>query len=54
MSDFRIVHEFLFGTQPSNIADKRIALHLARECPTEVAWIGAAVGKLRGPDGTWA
>ena len=54
MNDFQIVHEFLFGTQPSNLADKKIALQLARECPAEVARIGAAMGKLRGPDGKWA
>ena len=37
--------------QTSKLDDKKAALALAKECPPEVAAIGAAMGKSRGPDG---
>ena len=40
--------------QTSNLGDEKAALALAKECPAEVAAIGAAMGKSRGPDGKWA
>ena len=54
MNDFQLVLAFVFGTEPSTLDDKKTALQLARECPAEVAQIGAAMCKLRGRDGKWA
>ena len=54
MSDAQIVLAFVLDGQTSNLDDKKTALQLARECPAEVARIGTAMGKLRGPDGKWA
>jgi hypothetical protein len=54
MNDFQLVLAFVFGTEPSTLDDKKTALQLARECQVEVAQIGAAMGKLRSPDGKWA
>lgn len=54
MNDFQLVLAFVFGTEPSTLDDKKTALQLAHECPAEVAQIGAAMGKLRGPEGKWA
>ena len=44
---------FVFDGQTSNLDDKKVALALAKECPAEVAAIGAAMGRSRGPDGKW-
>ena len=50
MSDAQIV-AFVLDGQTSNRDDRKAALALAKECPAEVAAIGAAMGKSRGPDG---
>ena len=54
MSDAQLVLTFVLDGQTSTLDDKKAALALAKECPAEVAAIGAAMGKSRGPDGKWA
>jgi hypothetical protein len=54
MADAQIVLAFVLDGQTSNLDDKKAALVLAKECPAEVAAIGAAMGKSRDPDGKWA
>jgi hypothetical protein len=54
MSDAQIVLAFVLDGQTSTLDDKKAALALAKECPAEVAGIGAAMGKSPGPDGKWA
>ncbi len=54
MSDAQLVLAFVLDGQTSNLDDKKAALALAKECPAQVAAIGAAMGKTRGPDGKWA
>jgi hypothetical protein len=54
MSDAQFVLAFVLGAQTSALDDKKAALALAKECPAEVAAIGASKGKSRGPDGKWA
>jgi hypothetical protein len=53
-ADAQIVLAFVLDGQTSNLDDKKAALVLAKECPAEVAAIGAAMGKSRDPDGKWA
>ena len=54
MSDAQLVLAFVLDGQTSTLDDKKAALALAKECPAEVAAIGAAMGKSRGPDGKWS
>lgn len=55
MVDAQLVLAFVLGAaQTSTLDDKKAALTLAKECPTEVTAIGSAMGKSRGPDGKWA
>ena len=54
MSDAWLVLAFELDDRPSTLDDKKAVLTLAKECPAEVAGIGAAMGKSPGPDGKWA
>lgn len=54
MTDAQLVLAFVLDGQTSNLDDKKAALALAKERPADLAAIGAAMGKSRGPDGKWA
>jgi hypothetical protein len=54
MSDAQLVLAIGLDGQTSTLDDKKATLALAKDCPAEVAAIGAAMGKSRGPDGKWA
>ena len=47
MSDAQLVLTFVLDGQTSTLDDKKAALALAKECPAEVAAIGAAMTEFR-------
>ena len=47
MTDAKLVLAFVLDGQTSSLAEKKAALEGAKECPTEVAAIGAAMTEFR-------